>query len=324
MLAGTIRGEGPKTGDPETFDSFDELLDALITQARVFVDKIVRGSNLRDRLFARTLPAPTISAFIDGCLESRRDVTQGGATYGLAGISMINSLANLVDSLYVLKRLVYEERRFTVRELLEAVEADFVGHEPIQKAIAALPKWGNGHPEVDRLAADVAKRLFDLTVPHRTHTGGPFVVYVISMITHTVDGRLSLATPDGRRLATPYAASCNPYHVERSGVTAALRSIAALPFDDVMGSAVNMKFHPTAVGQTRAARRKWVSLVRTYFRLGGAQLQPTCVSSEMLRDAQRNPDRYRDLIVKVGGYSTYFVDLGREIQQEIIARTEHR
>jgi trans-4-hydroxy-L-proline dehydratase len=143
------------------------------------------------------------------------------------------------------------------------------------------------------------------------------------MITHTIDGRLSIASPDGRRAAKPFAASCNPANVERSGVTATLRSIAALPYEDVMGAAVNIKFHPTAIGSKRETRDKWISLIRTYFRLGGSQLQPTCVSAQTLREAQTNPDRYRDLIVKVGGYSTYFADLGREIQQEIIERTEH-
>jgi formate C-acetyltransferase len=111
--------------------------------------------------------------------------------------------------------------------------------------------------------------------------------------------------------------------VERSGVTATLRSVAGLPYEDVLGCAVNMKFHPTALGADAATRAKWASLIRTYFRLGGSQLQPTCVSAETLRDAQRNPERHSDLIVKVGGYSTYFTDLGCEIQQEIIDRTEH-
>lgn len=327
LLAGVVRGVGPKTGDPATFETFDDLLEALLEQARHAIETIVRGSNLRDRLYAEHLPAPLISAFMDGCLQSRRDVTDGGATYDMSGISMINSIANLVDSLYVIKRLVFEERRFTLRALLDAVNANFVGdeHASIRFAVDGLKgKWGNGNPEADALATDITQRLFDLTRPYRTHRDGPFVVYAISMITHTIDGRLSLATPDGRRLATPFAASCNPYNVERSGVTAALRSIAALPFKDVMGSAVNLKFHPTGIGETTETRSKWVSLIRTYFQLGGAQLQPTCVSAEVLLDAQRRPDAYRDLIVKVGGYSTYFVDLGREIQQEIIERTEHR
>jgi len=230
----------------------------------------------------------------------------------------------MVDSLYAIKKLVFEEKKFTLKEMLRAVDDNFAGREDVLGAIQDLPgKWGNGDPEVDRLAHDVTKRLFDVTYKYKTEMGGPFVAYVISMITHTIDGRLSIASPDGRRAARPYAASCNPYNVEKSGVTAALRSVSALPFEDVMGCAVNVKFHPTGVGGSEAARKKWASLIRTYFELGGSQIQPTVADAETLRTAQKDPDRYRDLIVKVGGYSTYFVDLGREIQEEVIQRTEH-
>ncbi|MDP8256674.1 MAG: pyruvate formate lyase family protein [Candidatus Alcyoniella australis] len=323
-MAGTIHGEGLQTGDPDTFGDYAELEDAFIKQAQFFVDKIVRGSNLRDELHAELLPAPYISAFMHGCQKSMRDVTHGGADYDLSGISFINSIANLSDSLYVIKKLVFEQRAFSVKQLLQAVDNDFVGHEELLEQIQGLGgMWGNGEPQSDELARRVSERLFKLTHDHRSFKGGPFVPYVISMTTHTIDGRLSIATPDGRRAATPFAASCNPYNVERQGVTAALRSVATLPFEHVLGCAVNIKFHPSGVGQTRTARDKWIQLIRAYFAMGGSQLQPTVASSQMLRDAQRNPEQYRDLIVKVGGYSTYFVDMGREIQQEVIDRTEH-
>ena len=325
LLAGIVRGEGLKTGDPDRFGSFDELLEALLVQAAHFLDKIAQGSNLRDRVHAEYLPAPLISAFMQGCLESRRDVTQGGARYDLSGVSMINSMANLVDSLYVLQKLVYEQRKLTVAQLLTAMDHNFVGHEDVHRAITELEgRWGNGHAETDALARRVADGLFTLTHRYANERGGPFVVYLISMITHTIDGRLSIATPDGRKAATPFAASCNPYNVERAGVTASLRSVASLPFEHVLGCAVNMKFHPSAIGTTAETRSKWIALLRTYFKLGGMQLQPSAVSTETLRAAQVRPEEHRDLIVKVGGYSTYFVDLGREIQDEIIARTEHR
>ncbi|MBU1670031.1 MAG: hypothetical protein KKF41_09855 [Actinobacteria bacterium] len=323
LLAGTVRGEGVATGDPDEFDDFESFLEALFEQARFAIKKIVEGSNLRDRLYAERLPAPCISAFTNGCLDSGKDVTGGGARYDLAGISMINSIANLVDSLYVIKRLIFEERKFTFEELLAALDDDFEGHADIYREIAHLPgKWGNGSPETDQLSARVTDELFRETYKYRNYKGGPFVVYVISMTTHTIDGRLSTASPDGRRTATPYAASCNPYNVERSGVTATLRSVASLPMEHVLGCAVNVKFHPTGVGDRPETRAKWVSLVRSYFEIGGAQIQPTVASAEMLKEAQSDPAAHRELIVKVGGYSTYFTDLGSEIQDEIIARTE--
>jgi trans-4-hydroxy-L-proline dehydratase len=324
LLAGTIRGEGLRTGDPDTFESFEELLGAFSEQARYSIRRIVEGSNTRDRLFAEKMPAPYVSAFMEGCLESRKDVTAGGAVYDLSGVSMINSIANLVDSLYVIKKLVFEEKRFTISELLQAIDSDFEKSKDLHQAIRRLSgKWGNGNPETDDLAARVSAELFGETYGYRSYKGAPFVVYIISMITHTIDGRLSIASPDGRRAARPYAASCNPYNVERSGVTAALRSVASLPFEDVMGCAVNIKFHPSGIGEDLERRKKWVGLVRTYFQMGGAQIQPTVASADMLREAQRDSESHPDLIVKVGGYSTYFADLGREIQDEIIARTEY-
>lgn len=325
LLAGTIQGEGLSTGDPDTFESFDQLVEAFLEQSRFAIKRIVDGSNVRDRLYAERMPAPYISAFMDGCLDSKKDVTRGGAVYDLSGISMINSIANLVDSLYAIKKLIFEEKKFTFAELLEAVDSDFEKRQDIFRDINKLSgMWGNGNPETDELARKLTSELFLETYKYRSYKDAPFVVYVISMITHTIDGRLSIASPDGRRAATPYAASCNPYNVERSGITAALRSVAALPFEDVMGAAVNMKFHPTGVGEGLEKREKWVSLVRTYFQIGGGQIQPTVASARMLKEAQKDPDRYQDLIVKVGGYSTYFADLGGEIQDEIIARTEYR
>lgn len=324
ILAGIIHEEGLPTGDPDSFETFDQFLAAFYKQADHFIQKIVKGSNLKDYIFAEFLPAPFISAFLEGCLESKKDVTAGGAKYNLSGISMINSIANLADSLYVIQKLIFEQKLFTFSTLQKAVDRNFIGYENILEPIRNLQgKWGNGNPEVDDLAGRVMKELFDMTYEHRSFCNGPFVVYVISMITHTVDGRLSIAGPDGRRAATPYAASCNPYNVEKSGATAALRSVAALPFEDVMGAAVNMKFHPTGIGQNAQTRKKWAALIRIYFQMGGAQLQPTVASARMLKDARNHPENHRDLIVKVGGYSTYFVDLGREIQDEVIARTEH-
>lgn len=323
-LMGTVRDVGLKTGEPDSFTSFDQLLDAFVAQGQNMIDKIVEASNIRDRIYAERSPAPYISAFIDGCLDKKRDVTRGGGKYDLSGISFINSIANVVDSLYVIKKLIFEEKRFTFKQLLGAIDQNFVGYENILRLIQKIEgKWGNGNPEVDELARAVTARLFEETYKYRNFRNGPFVVYVISMTTHTIDGRISIATPDGRRAAKPYAASCNPYNVERCGVTGVMKSVAALPFEHVLGCAVNIKFHPTAIGESHEIRRKWIALLRTYFQMGGVQVQPTVASAEMLREAQKDPDSYRDLIVKVGGYSTYFVDLGREIQDEVIARTEH-
>jgi formate C-acetyltransferase len=324
-LIGTVANVGPETGDPDTFTSFDQLFDAFILQASSMIQTIVDASNLRDRVFAEELPAPFISAFMQGCLEKRKDVTRGGAVYDLSGILYMNSLAHVVDSLYVIKKLIFEEKRFTFKELQEAIDHNFVGYEDMHRMIKDVEgKWGNGNAESDELAREVAARLFAETFKHKSFKDGLFVPFVISMTTHTYDGRISIATPDGRKAATPFAASCNPYNVDRHGLTGVLRSVAALDFKDIFGCAVNVRLHPSAIGASKEARRKWITLVDTYFKMGGMQIQPTVASTETLRAAQEDPEDYRTLIIKVGGYSTYFVDLGIEIQNEIIARSEHR
>lgn len=321
---GLIKNLGLKTGEPDSFSTFEEFLEAFITQANKQVKLLVDVSNLRDQLYAKYLPAPYISAFIEGCIESRKDVTQGGGKYDLSGISFINSIANLTDSLYVIKKLIFDEKITTFKELMNAIDMNYNGYEDLYYKILKLEgKWGNGYKEVDDLCHYITKQLFEDTYNYTSYRGGSFVPYLISMTTHTIDGRISIATPDGRKAATPYAASCNPYNVEKCGITNVFHSVSAIDYEDVLGCAVNVKFHPTAIGEKLENREKWIALIRTYFELGGQQVQPTVVSAEMLKEAQDNPGMYGDLIVKVGGYSAYFCELGIEIQNEIIARTEH-
>jgi pyruvate-formate lyase len=320
-----VKDAGLKTGEPDGFKTFDEFLDAFCAQAALQLENIAKASFIRDRVHAENMPVPLISAFIEGCLNKRKDVTQGGAVYDLEGILFMNSIANLVDSLYVIKKLVYEQRRFTAKKLLEAIDSNFAGFEDLHRQILSLEgKWGNANPETDELAQKVMTRLFEETCKYRTFKGGFFAPFINSMTAHTYDGRIFIATPDGRKAAKPFAASCNPYNVDTKGPTGVLKSVAALDYSHVLGCAVNIRMHPTGIGETGEVRKKWISLIDTYFKMGGEQIQPTVVSTEVLRAAQKDPDAYQDVIVKVGGYSAYFVDLGYEIQEEIISRSEHR
>jgi formate C-acetyltransferase len=319
-----VKDAGLKTGDPDTFKSFDAFLDAFCKQAGLQIENIAKASNIRDRVHAENLPTPLISAFIQGCLEKRKDVTKGGAIYDLEGILFMNSIANLTDSLYVIMKLVYEDKRFTVKELLQAIDNNFEGYENMHSQLLALKgKWGNGNPETDELARKVTTRMFNELPKYRTYKGGIFAPFINSMTAHTYDGRIFIATPDGRKAGKPFAASCNPYNVDTNGPTGVLKSVAALDYTHVLGCAVNIRMHPSGIGESDEVRGKWISLIDTYFKMGGEQIQPTVVSTEVLRAAQKDPDAYQDVIVKVGGYSAYFVDLGFEIQEEIISRSEH-
>ncbi|HOX28625.1 MAG TPA: pyruvate formate lyase family protein, partial [bacterium] len=321
---GTIKNTGLKTGEPESFRTFDELINAFSRQASFAMEKLAEATRVRDRLYERLLPAPYISAFMQGCVEKGKDVTSGGAEYDFEGVLVMNSIANTVDSLYVIKKLIYERKLFTFRELLLAVDNNFKGFEHIRRAVLSVEgKWGNGNAESDEIARRITDGIFKETYKHRTHKGGFFAPFINSMTAHTIDGRVSIATPDGRCAGRPFAASCNPYNVERNGPTGVLRSVAAIDFSHVLGCAVNIRFHKSAIGETELTRKKWISLVKTYFELGGEQLQPTVVSPEILIAARKDPENYRDVIVKVGGYSAYFTELGSEIQNEIIDRSVH-
>ena len=324
-MIGLVKEVGLKTGEPEIFESFEDFLSAFHAQTDNMIKKIVDSAMIRDKLYAKYLPAPLISAFMQGCLDSKKDITEGGAIYDCEGILFMTSIANTIDSLYVIKKLVFEQKKFSLRELIDAIDNNFSsGYEWIHKLIMDLDgKWGNGNPESDELAKKVTSHMFEETYKYRTFKDGFFAPFINSMTTHTYDGRISIATPDGRLAARPFAASCNPYNVESHGPTGVLRSVSALPYEHVMGCAVNIRMHPSGIGKTEEAKRKWISLIKTYFQLGGEQLQPTVVSTEVLKAAQKNPENYRNIIVKVGGYSAYFTDLGKEIQDEIISRTEH-
>ncbi|MCG7853785.1 MAG: hypothetical protein MIO92_14795, partial [Methanosarcinaceae archaeon] len=324
-LVGTIKDVGLKTGNPDDFKSFEEFQNAFFAQADLMIDTIVKAAYIRDELYAKYLPAPYISAFMQGPLETRKDVTLGGAIYDVEGILLMSSIANTIDSLYVIKKLVFEEKKFSLQQLVDAVDHNYEhGYEYIRDYITALEgKWGNGNPESDQLAHDLLEHLFIETYKYKTFKGGVVAPFINSMTTHTYDGRISIASPDGRLAGKPFAASCNPFNVEKRGPTGVLRSVSALNFEHVMGCAVNIRMHPSGIGKTGASQDKWISLIKTYFSLGGEQLQPTVVSTQVLKAAQKDPAKYQNIIVKVGGYSAYFVDLGQEIQDEIISRTEH-
>jgi formate C-acetyltransferase len=325
-LVGLVKDVGLKTGDPDNYKSFDEFLEAFFMQTDFMTKKIVEASTIRDRLYAENLPAPLISAFMNGCLDTMCDITHGGAIYDCEGILFMTSIANMIDSLYVIKKLIFEQQKFSFKDLISAIDHNFSGqYKYILDLINSLEKqkWGNGYPESDRLAQRVTEHMFQETYKYKTYKGGFYAPFINSMTTHTYDGRISIATPDGRLAGKPYAASCNPYNVEYFGPTGVLKSVSSLNYEHVLGCAVNIRMHPSGIGKSEDSRKKWIALLKTYFELGGEQIQPTVVSTKVLKAAQKNPDDYQNIIVKVGGYSAYFVDLGREIQNEIISRTEH-
>jgi formate C-acetyltransferase len=321
---GTLRNTGIKTGSAESFKTFDEFLDAVKKQLTYSLTVLRRGIEIRDSVFASQLSSPFISAFTPSALIKKRDTTACGDDYQIEFVLLGTSVANFIDSLFAIKKLVFEERAFSLSELVSALDNNFRGYEEIHKKIMQCrPKWGNGVPEIDQFARKVMRVCTDAINSVTCSNGRLFISSIGGGMTHTLVGRFGMATPDGRKAGQPFAAGCSPYNVDTHGPTGVLSSIAHLDLDQLMECTVNLKLHPSLIGKNPESREKWISLIKTYFKMGGMQIQPTIASNEDLRAAQKDPQNYRDLLVKVGGFSVYFTEIGWELQNEIISRTEH-
>jgi formate C-acetyltransferase len=321
---GQICSTGLKTGTPESFQTFDSFLDAINKQMNNSLQLLKKGVETRDAVFASLLPSPFISAFTPPALTKMSDTTAGGDKYAIEFVLLGTSVANFIDSLFSIKKLVFDKKAFTLSELVSAIDNNFMGYETIHEKIINLkPRWGNGEPEIDLFARRVIRGLTDAIKSIKCSNGRVFTASIGGGMTHTLAGRFGMATPDGRKAGKPYAAGCSPFNVDHNGPTGVLRSVASLDLEQLMECTVNLKIHPSLIGKSKESRDKWIALIKTYFSLGGMQLQPTVTSTEDLKAAQKNPEQYRDLVVKVGGFSVYFTEIGWELQNEIISRTEH-
>jgi len=318
-----IGGQGLQTGDPKKFASFEEVMGAFRRQLEYNVKMVAEATNLKDLVYKEDFPAPFISSTLKGCIESCRDVTEGGAKYNFASITA-RGLGTTADSLAAIKKLVFEDRVLTMPELIKLLETDFKGKEDIwQMMINRVPKYGNDEDYVDSIAKEIFEAFCSEVTKHSSIRGGHFRPSFYSYGTHVVDGLFLGTTPDGRKACEAVSNGISPSNKrEGRGPTAVLKSAAKLNHKLVTnGNALNLRLHPSLV-RDEEGLKKVASLIRTYFDLGGMHVQFNVVSSEMLRDAQLHPEKYKDLVVRVSGYSAFFIDLGKSIQDDIIARTE--
>ncbi len=314
---------GPHTGDVKTFRTFEEFFDAYKKQIAHFLRLMVGVTNLVNTMHARHVTLPFISSFTDDCVGRLREVHDCGALYNHDGPQGVG-LADAADSLAVIRKLVYETRELDFDLLLQALSADFAGFEAVRRrVIREAPKYGNNEPYVDSLARELASFYCREVERYRNLRGGPFVPGLYSVSANVPIGRCIGATPNGRGASAPVAEACSPTHgSDRSGPTQAALSVAHLDHLLVTnGTQYNQKYHPNALAGAKGLHAL-VDLVRTFFDEGGFHIQFNVVSAEKLRDAQKNPDRYRDLVIRVAGYSAFFVDLDPAIQEDIIQRTE--
>jgi len=315
---------GIDSGDPAAFGTFDEFCAAFRRQLQHHVDVLVRATAAKDRAHRDFLPAPYVSALMDDCIESCKDITAGGARYDFTSLD-VRGLATLVDSLLAIKYFVYDRHELTLTELAGIVADDFAGHEALRRRIIGqAPKYGIGDEAADSMAIDVVDWLHRAVKDKRNIRGGRWRVCYYSYGNHVIDGLMLGATPDGRKSGEPTSNGISPSNLleANGGPTACMRSAARIPPAKASsGVSLNMRFHPGSLAGEKGVAA-FAGMIETYFALGGMHVQPNVVSSETLREAQTNPDKYRDLVVKVSGYSAYFCDLGRSIQEDIIARSE--
>jgi len=315
---------GVKSGDPRQFRSMDDVLSAYRRQVAYLVEQMVIGLNALGIAHRELYPSPLLSATIEGCLKKGIDVTAGGAVYNFTGVQGVG-MADVADSLAAIDQLVFREKQTTMDELLQALEDDFEGHERLHQLILnRVPKYGNDEDLPDTYAREVAEIFCQEVARHRNPRGGVYLPGFLSMTNHQAFGKLVGALPSGRKAFETFANGISPSNGwDSKGPTAALKSAAKLDYLlATNGVAYNLKFNPGYL-QGAEGTANLSSLIRAYFALGGMHLQVNVVDRQTLLDAQKNPQKYPGLMVRVAGYSAYFADLTREVQDEIISRTEH-
>lgn len=320
----TLTGRvGAATPDPRTFASFEEMQDAFLEQLAFNVDKLVQAVEAKDRAHAESFPSPLVSATLEGCLESGRDMTRGGARYNYGSITG-RGLGTVTDSLAAIKWAVFDRGMLTLEELVGHLRDNFRDAEPLRRELQSkAPKYGSDDPLADELARWVTESFCREVRKHPCGRGGFYRPGIFSYGVHVADGMSLGATPDGRKAGEPVSNGISPVNgTESAGPTAVLHSAAsaggALLSD---GTALNMRLAPSLLASGESAD-KLASLIEAYFALGGRHVQFNVVDTATLREAQDHPERYPDLVVRVSGYCAYFTDLGRSIQDDIVARTE--
>lgn len=317
---------GPDTGEVEKgdFRTFDEFFDAFTTQFGFLIDQSIAYNHMLAEAHQELRPTPLLSSLIDGCIEKGKDVTKGGAVYNSSGTAIIG-LADVTDSLMVIKKLVFDERKVSFERLKKAIDTNFE-HDPALLAMVTkkVPLFGSGSDEAVAMANRITKWAHDYyeSLPH--YRGGKYTVGFWSMSNHVIFGTLTKALPSGRLAGKPFTPGLTPQPIASKNLLDNIRDVARL---DPMNITNNMAFNVKVVPSAKDSREKTVndmfSYVKTYFDLGGMQMQMNVVTSETLKDAMAHPENYRNLLVRISGYNAYFVTLNRDMQLELIERAEY-
>jgi len=314
---------GPVTGNPTVVETFDEFLDAYKRQLQHFIDIKIKGNNIIERINAKYMPVPFLSLFIDDCVANAKDYNAGGARYNTSYIQGVG-LGTITDSLTALKYHVFDNRTITIEDFLDALDTNFHGHEDLRQLLVnSTPKYGNDEDYADEVMKEIFESFYEAVDGRPNTRGGVHRINLLPTTCHVYFGSMIGALPDGRRAGKPLSEGISPVQgADRNGPTAVVKSAAKIDHIRTGGTLLNQKFLPQVLEDEKGIT-KLAHLIRAYFKMDGHHMQFNVVNSDELRRAQDYPDDYRDLIVRVAGYSDYFVDLTPQLQNEIIERTTH-
>lgn len=317
---------GPRTGDPKDFKNFNDVFVAARKQMEYFTKHLVINAATIDLVQRENTPHLFLSSLTEGCIEKGKDITFDGSLWGATAIVHVG-LATAADSLTAVKKTIFEDKIMTMSDLKEALDNDFVGkkHERIREIILSAPKYGNDDDFADEVMKQTTDMFFEVIESHKDIDGRPYTSMILTLGGTVAHGWKTGATADGRKAKTPVSDSMSPSNgTDREGPTAILLSAGKIDQSHTMaGNVLNLKFTKSSL-EDKETLEKFVDLVDTYFiDLKGQEIQLNVVDGDILREAQKNPSEYQDLIIRVAGYSARFVELATELQDDIIRRTEH-
>jgi len=312
---------GVETGDPSRFQSMDEIVEAFRKQVSYLVGLMAEGSNSFETANMELMPSPLLSLCVEDCFEEGRDITTGSARYNFTGVQGVG-MADVADSLAAMDRLVFAQKRASMSELLDALRHGFEGKEPLRQLLLNKgPKYGNDDKLADKYAQLVARIYSEEVEKHKNIRGGSFIAGMYSVTSHVPFGYFTGALPSGRLATAPLSNGCSPaIGAPSKGLTAALSSVASIDYATYAnGVAFTLSLEPGFVSGGQGLD-SLVNLLRSYVELGGMHIQFNMMDPQILRDAQTNPSEYRNLLVRVAGYSACFVDLSQDVQNDVIGR----
>lgn len=313
---------GIETGDPNNFKSYEELFNAFKSQLNHFVEIKVKGNNVIERIYSKHMPAPLMSVIVDDCIKTAKDYNAGGARYNTKYIQGVG-IGTITDSLTSIKYNVFDKKKFNMSELLEALKDNFNGYEAIYNMVVnKTPKYGNDDDYADDLMQDVFNSFYNEVTGRKSPMGAEYRINMLPTTCHVYFGEVMGASANGRLSQKPLSEGISPEKGgDTNGPTAVIKSCSKMDHLKTGGTLLNQRFAP-AVVQGEEGLENMSNLVRAYFNMDGHHIQFNVFDKNVLLAAQKNPDAYKDLIVRVAGYSDHFNNLSRALQDEIIGRTE--